>query len=300
MKAIVVGLGNQGLKRKKSLLKKNFFVCSVDTKNKSAEEKNVNRLKKYNYDTVFLCVPDHLKKKFIFYFLKKKKNIFVEKPLNLSEQDLFKIRKISNKYKVTFYVGYNHRFEPHFIKTKKCIEKKLLGKIYYLKIYYGNGTSKLVNKSWRKKNLDITNDLGSHLIDQLVFFFGIKKYKIIKSIKSLLENKIPDQSNIILKYNNILINFEMTYCSWENTLVFYLIGRKASIKIDNLCKWGPSTFKFQKRLMPSGKPKTISNKLIVSDPTWDLELKYFNSLIKKKVKNNLKNDLFIKKILNEL
>ena len=125
MKAIVVGLGNQGLKRKKSLLKKNFFVCSVDTKNKSAEEKNVNRLKKYNYDTVFLCVPDHLKKKFIFYFLKKKKNIFVEKPLNLSEQDLFKIQKISNKYKVTFYVGYNHRFEPHFIKTKKCIEKKL-------------------------------------------------------------------------------------------------------------------------------------------------------------------------------
>ena len=68
----------------------------------------------------------------------------------------------------------------------------------------------------------------------------------------------------------------MTYCSWENTLVFYLIGSKASIKIDNLCKWGPSTFKFQKRVIPSGKPKTISNKLILSDPTWDLELKYFN------------------------
>ena len=35
-----------------------------------------------------------------------------------------------------------------------------------------------------------------------------------------MENKTPDQSNIMLKYNNILVNFEMTYCSWENTFVF--------------------------------------------------------------------------------
>jgi predicted dehydrogenase len=300
LKAIVIGLGTQGLKRKNSLIKKNFFVCSLDTKNRYADEKKVDDLKKYNYDTVFLCVPDQLKKKYIFYFLKKKKNVFVEKPLNLSKEDLLKIEKVSNKYNIIFYVGYNHRFEPHLVKTKEYIKKKFLGKIYYLKIYYGNGTSKLVNKSWRRKILKINNDLGSHLIDQLIFLFGFKKYKIIKSIKNNFENKIPDQSNIFLKYNNILINFEMTYCSWENTLIFFLIGSKASIKIDNLCKWGPSIFKFQKRVLPSGKPKTISKKLIISDPTWDLELKYFNNLIKKKVKNNLKRDLFIKKFLNKL
>ena len=300
MKAIVIGLGTQGLKRRNSLIKKNFFICSVDTKNKNADEKNVDGLIKYNYDTVFLCIPDQFKKKYIFYFLKKNKNVFVEKPLNLSNEDLIKIQKVSNKHNVTFYVGYNHRFEPHLIKTKNYIKKKYLGKIYYLKIYYGNGTSKLVNKSWRKKILDINNDLGSHLIDQLIFLFGFKNYKIIKSIKNQLENKIPDQSNILLKYSNILINFEMTYCSWENTLIFYLIGSKASIKIDNLCKWGPSTFKFQKRVLPAGKPKTTSKQLILSDPTWDLELKYFNNLVKKKKKNNLKRNLFIRKFIKKL
>ena len=140
MKAIVIGLGNQGLKRKNSLIKKNFFVCSVDTKNKSAEEKNVTGLKKYNYDTVFLCVPDQLKKKFIFYFLKKKKNIFVEKPLNLAKKDLLKIQKISNKFKTIFYVGYNHD-RTTFNKNKNYIKKKYLGKIYYLKIYYEMASS---------------------------------------------------------------------------------------------------------------------------------------------------------------
>lgn len=300
MKAIVIGLGTQGLKRKKSLVKKNFFVCSVDPKNINADEKNIYTLKKYDFDTVFLCVPDFLKKKYIFFFLKKKKNIFVEKPLDLSEKDLIKIQKLSNYFKLTFYVGYNHRFEPHLVEVKRCIEKKLLGKIYYLKIYYGNGTSKLVNKSWRKKNLDINRDLGSHLIDQLTFLFGFQKYKIIKSLKSRLEDKIPNQSNILLKYKNILINFEMTYCSWENTLDFYLIGNKASIKIDNLCKWGPSVLKFQKRIFPSGKPKTTLKKLNSKDPTWDLELSHFSYLMDKKIKNDLKNDLFIKKFLNKL
>ncbi len=299
MRAVVIGLGTQGNKRLKSLNKKNYFVCSVDPINKKADESNISNLKNYEYDTVFLCVPDQLKKKYIFHFLREKKNIFVEKPLNLSKEVLLKIEKLSNIQKVRFYVGYNHRFEPHLIKTKEYLKKKLLGKIYCLKIYYGNGTAKLVNKSWRQKKLDINDDLGSHLVDQLAFLFGIKKFKNIKSIKNSMENKTSDQSNIILNFNNILVNFEMTYCSWENTFIFYLIGSKGSIKIDNLCKWGPSTFKYQKRVFPSGKPVVRSKKLILPDPTWDNELKYFNYLIKKKIKNNLQKDLFIQKLIKQ-
>jgi len=186
------------------------------------------------------------------------------------------------------------------IRTKKSLDTNIVGKIYYLKIYYGNGTAKLVNKSWRQKKLNINNDLGSHLVDQLVFLFGIKKYRIIKSIKNNMENETADQSNIILEYDKILVNFEMTYCSWENTFIFYLIGSKGAIKIDNLCKWGPSTFKLQKRKFPSGKPKIISNRLNIKDPTWIRELNYFNILIKNKIKTDLKKDLFIKNFLKKI
>ena len=300
MKAVVIGLGTQGNKRLKSLVKKNFFVCSVDPINKKADEKKISKLKKYDYDTVFLCVPDDIKKKYILYFLKKKKNILVEKPLDLSIKELSDIEKLSNLNKVILYVAYNHRFEPHLISVKESLDKNLVGKIYYMKIYYGNGTAKLVKKSWRQKKLNINYDLGSHLVDQLIFLFGIQKYKIIKSIKNNLENKNTDQSNIILKYRDILINFEITYCSWENTFIFYLIGSKGSIKIDNLCKWGTSTIKFQKRKFPSGKPKTNVKKLSISDPTWEEELKHFYYLLKKKKKNNLNKDLFIKKLLDKL
>ena len=300
MKAVVIGLGTQGKKRLKSLKKKNFFICSFDPFNKLADEKKIEALEYYNYDSVFLCVPDDLKKKYIFFFLKKKKNIFLEKPLNLNSKEIREIEKLANLNNVIFYTAYNHRFEPHLIRTKKSLYTNIIGKIYYLKIYYGNGTAKLVNKSWRQKKLNINNDLGSHLVDQLVFLFGIKKYRIIKSIKNNMENETADQSNIILEYDKILVNFEMTYCSWENTFIFYLIGSKGAIKIDNLCKWGPSTFKLQKRKFPSGKPKIISNRLNIKDPTWIRELNYFNILIKNKIKTDLKKDLFIKNFLKKI
>ena len=76
MKAVVIGLGTQGNKRLKSLNKKNFFVCSVDPKNKKADERNISNLKNYEYDTVFLCVPDQLKKKIYFPFFKRKEEYF--------------------------------------------------------------------------------------------------------------------------------------------------------------------------------------------------------------------------------
>jgi len=135
LRAVVIGLGTQGYKRLKSLKKKNLFICSVDPVNNEAGEKKISSLKKYNYDTVFLCVPDNVKKKYILFFLKKKKNVFVEKPLKLKNNELTTIEKLANFQKVIFYIAYNHRFEPHLVTVKKYIKKKTIGKIYNLKMY---------------------------------------------------------------------------------------------------------------------------------------------------------------------
>ena len=69
MKAIVVGMGVQGVKRKKSL--RNDFICSVD----KFKNQILNQLKvPLNiYDTVFVCVPDEEKVKIIKYSLRNKK-----------------------------------------------------------------------------------------------------------------------------------------------------------------------------------------------------------------------------------
>ena len=90
MKAIVVGMGVQGKKRKKFL--KKDFIYSVD-KRKTSDFKSLQDVPINTYDSVFLCTPDNTKLKLIKYCLKFKKNVLVEKPLLTTASELNKIEK---------------------------------------------------------------------------------------------------------------------------------------------------------------------------------------------------------------
>ena len=79
MKILIVGLGVQGLKRKKLL--NDHKVLTVDKVNKKADFKNIKDVPKNNYDAVFLCTPDKVKYSLLKYCIKNRKHILVEKPL---------------------------------------------------------------------------------------------------------------------------------------------------------------------------------------------------------------------------
>ena len=178
MKTIIVGMGVQGQKRKKFLGKD--FVYSVD-KFKRADFRSIYQVPLNKFDTVFLCVPDHEKLKIINYCINHKKHVLLEKPFIVNNSKiLINLEKRARKRKVVCYTAYNHRFEPIIIKLKNLIKSKKLGKIYKCKIFYGNGTSMLVKKSkWRDKGLGVVTDIGSHLLDLCLYWFG-KKIKLLK------------------------------------------------------------------------------------------------------------------------
>ena len=292
MKAIVVGMGVQGKKRKKFL--GNDFVFSVD-KFKKADFRLINQVPLKKFDTAFLCVPDNQKIKIIKYCLINKKNILVEKPLLAKKNNEIKnLEKLAIKNKVVLYSAYNHRFEPAIKKIRKLILNKKLGKIYNCRFFYGNGTSYLVNKSkWRDKGLGVITDIGSHLIDLCIFLFGkkIKNLKIIKINK--FENRAPDHALLGLEINGVSIELEMTLCMWKNNFTCDILASKGSVHLNSLSKWEKNTFIYRKRKLPSGKPiekKTFFKK---GDPTWQAENIHFKNLIKKNARTNLKKDILI-------
>ncbi len=300
MKVLVVGLGVQGKKRINILNKKQFYA-SVDPKNKKATFNDIKEAELNEYDSVFICTPDNEKLKIINYCLKNKKNILVEKPINIGlEKKIKYIEKIANKSKSIVYTAYNHRFEPHFIKIRNLIKRNFLGKIYYCGIFYGNGTARLVKKSpWRDSGLGIIHDLGTHLVDIIEFWFKKKiNYKLVA--KDNFENKSPDHAILISKTKSPLIRLEMSMCRWKNDLDCEIIGSKGSLKMSSLCKWGPSVLSLQKRVLPSGRPKEKKITIKKKDPTWALEQKYFENLIKLKKKNNLEKDIYISKTLKSI
>lgn len=293
----IIGFGNQGKKRAKYLNNKN--IKFTFDKNKSVSNfKSLEQLPLDKVSSVFLCVPDNVKIKLIKYLLKRKKHILVEKPLVLKKKDLDEIVKLQKK-KYLVYTAYNHRFEQNIIDLKKKIEKKIIGKIYYVKIYYGNGTSLLVKKSpWKDKSNGVLTDLGSHIIDLLIFLFPKKIFSFELVNKHSFENKSYDHVLFRSLNTNVKVFCEATFLSWKNNFFIDVIGEKGSLHVNGLCKWGPSYSICRIRKYPSGVPKEIIKRILSKDFTWIKEHQYF-----KKILNSVKNKKFLEKdiyISNEL
>ena len=300
MNIAIIGLGTQGIKRLKLL--KGYSIITVDPVNKKADYKRINDIPKNIYNAAFICTPDNKKLDIINYCIKYSKHILVEKPLYFKDEKILKnINNQIKEKKIVLYVAYNHRFEPNLIKIKKYIDKNVLGKIYFCKIFYGNGTARLVkNSPWRDKGDGVLSDLGSHLIDLIFFLFNDHKIKFRKVSFSKFENNSNDNVFIISDNTKIKFFLDMSLTSWKNNFNFEIVGEKGSIHINGLCKWSDSILYYRKRILPSGIPKEKKFVELKGDPTWELEHKYFFKLVKKRIILDLYEQVINYKIIKNL
>ena len=300
MRVIVAGLGVQGYKRRKHAGKD--FLASVDPFNSEADYQNIFDVPLKNYDAVLLCVPDEPKVELTEYALTNSKHVLLEKPLLAAEDDdILKLEQLARKNKVVCYTAYNHRFEPHFVQMRDLIASGKLGEIYSCRMFYGNGTARLVrNSKWRDRGGGVLPDLGSHLLDTCRFWFGpdIKEFRLTSA--HLFENLAPDHIIISSENNQPRIELEMTLCMWRNHFTCDILAEKGTAHIESLCKWGPSTFLYRSRVLPSGMPNETRRTLVQEDPTWESEYNYFKHLVASGTVTDLSNDYWLQTNLRRL
>jgi scyllo-inositol 2-dehydrogenase (NADP+) len=300
MRVIVVGLGVQGLKRQ-AIAGENV-VSTVDPANDIADYKKIQDVALADFDAALVCTPDEAKFKVLEYLIENKKNVLVEKPLlALNQGKLIQLLNLAQKNGVTCYTAYNHRFEPHFIRMQELLESKALGKIYSVRMFYGNGTARLVRESaWRDQGSGVLSDLGSHLLDTLRFWFGDDKDFSLKVEGAHCHENSAFDHVILSSVDSPAIQLEMSMLSWRNHFTADVYAEKGSAHISSLCKWGPSTFTHRTRILPSGRPPEESICLVQSDPTWETEYRYFEALCTKKIAGNLEQDIWLNQTLMEL
>ena len=298
-KILVLGYGVQG--RKRHAISKQSVVATVDPE---LDKSIVDFASIYDalesYDSVLMCVPDNQKEKLLTYCIENNKHVLVEKPLVVARADY--IEELGNLAKngVVFYTAYNHRFEPHFVKMKQLLDSGKLGKIYSCRMFYGNGTAKLVRDSvWRDKGLGVIADLGSHLIDTCFFWFSGNDFKFNLASYSKFENRSFDHAIISSENSEVRIELEMTLCMWRNHFTCDILAENGSAHIESLCKWGPSKFIHRKRAYPSGRPTEEQNVLVMNDPTWKSEIEHFNSLVTSKKFVSKESDKFLHTLFEE-
>jgi len=298
LRTIVVGLGVQGAKRRAVAGKE--VVATVDPMHADADYRTLTDVPLSTYDAALVCTPDETKVELLTHLLENGKHLLVEKPL-LADDPLV-LEKLANTARaknVVCYTAYNHRFEPHFVRMRDAIQSGRLGKIYCVRMFYGNGTARLVRDSaWRDKGAGVLPDLGSHLLDTALFWFGKPDALFEIYSANRFENRSFDHFSFGANGSPVL-QMEMTLLNWRNHFYADVFAEKGSAHIQSLCKWGPSTFTLRDRILPSGRPDEESVTLVQPDPTWELEYRYFKQLCVTG-ESNIANDIWINSVLNDV
>jgi predicted dehydrogenase len=301
LRTIVIGYGIQGKKRYKHC--GGDFTYYIDPNVETALYKNIREASLDSFDAACVCVPNSEKLEIIRYLLANGKHVLVEKPLWAETQKQLKdLQVLADKNKTVLYTAYNHRFEPSLTELRQAA--KNIGKIYSCRIFYGNGTAKLVADSpWRDSGIGIFGEIGSHLLDMVSFIFDGDSFAVELGLCKRHENKTPDHIIFLVKDNNqITVECEATYLSWKNTFTVDVIGEKGSVHVSGLCKWGKSVCEWRERVYPSGVPTSHKISWSIPDPTWDMEYRWFKHLCENNkflLTRNI-SDLRINHALNKL
>jgi predicted dehydrogenase len=300
MRVVVVGLGVQGYKRRR--VAGADFVAAVDPVNQEAEFRRIEDVPLDRYDAALACIPDEPKVATLDYLLGHGKHVLVEKPLWAADDaEIERLARLARAKGAVCYTAYNHRFEPHFVRMRELVASARLGAVYHCRMFYGNGTARLVRDSqWRDHGAGVLPDLGSHLLDTARFWFGEigDDFNVISS--RCFENRAPDHVVLGSRASTPQLEFEMTLLNWRNHFTCDLFAEKGSAHIASLCKWGPSSFTVRTRVLPSGRPPEETVTLVQDDPTWELEYAHFKRRCAEGKPADLADDRWLNQTLRRL
>lgn len=300
MRVIVAGMGVQGEKRRR--FAGPDYVACVDPVKPDADYKSIEDVPLADYDAALCCIPDAPKYDVLKYLLSNGKHALVEKPLwTPAFNQISELQSLANQKNLICYTAYNHRFEPHFVRMRDLIQSGRLGRIYSCRMFYGNGTARLVRNSvWRDEGAGVLPDLGSHLLDTCRFWFGSTLGNFELRAAHRFENRAPDHVVIASEDQAPRLELEMTLLSWRNHFTCDILAEHGTAHIESLCKWGPSTFIERTRVLPSGRPPEQSETLVQDDPTWAHEYDHFKNLCRTGAKTDLSADLWLSETLAQL
>jgi predicted dehydrogenase len=248
---------------------------------------------KKNYDFVFICNPSSRHIEYINKCIKYNiKNVFVEKPISNNLIQVKNLIKKTPHIQNSFLIGYVLLFNKLFIKTRRLLNEKKLGKLISATIVCNSNF-----KNWRKeikfyKTVSSKKNLGGGVLNELSheLSYAISLFEPIKNVFAKLsylgKKKIDVETNAKMICNTkknlnfgIFINFlsdkEERYCE--------IIGTKANLLLD---------FKHKALYLNNKKILYISDK--DKNHMYNAQLNFFVS------KNKNKNKIIYNKFNNAI
>ncbi len=293
MRYLVIGYGNIGAKRRQVLADR--CVATVDPYNPTADFASVADCPVDQYDAAVLAVPNRLKIELLEFLLARGKHALVEKTLLFPDREMAdRLQQIATRGRAIWYTSYNHRFEPHVVNVKRLLAEGVVGDVYRVRMFYGNGTAAEVAGTWRDDGLGVLEDMASHLIDLTGSVFG--RFGVDFLVWERRGHELSSIDHCILATTDRQVVIECSFLSWRNRWSIEVVGARGALRMEGLTKWGPSELIIQRRQFPSGVPEENRDVVTMPDPTWAADVRYFETMVASG-QTSYENDLWLSRTI---
>ncbi len=198
---------NSGTTSKRVAEKYHFDFCTSDEK-EILENDDIN--------TLFIATPHDTHAYYVIEGLKKNKNVYVEKPLCLTMDELVEIESLCAEAKRGVMIGFNRRFSPFAMLLKKKMGSGRMSMLYRVNA----GT--IPADSWiHDREIGGGRIVGEvcHFIDFMTFMCGSKPCKVSASVMEDPQ-RLDDTVNITVDFEN----------GSSGVVAYYANGSKALAK----------------------------------------------------------------------
>lgn len=164
-------------------------------------------------------------------------NIFTEKTLAANGEESLKICKLAQKAGGVNMVGYMARFAVPFHKARELLKSGVIGDVVSFQCHaYSSDFIGIPEKSHLRGG--VLRDLGCHVLDLAMWYFGELKISDTKVEPALPVNGESNAIFHVTGYNNIEGEFDVSWCREGYRVPDYglvIKGTKGSIEVNNDC-----------------------------------------------------------------
>ena len=182
------------------------------------------------------------------------KHAVIEKPFTIQSADALQLIEAAKKSKKVLSVYQNRRYDSEVATIKELLNKKLLGNIYEFEGHYDRYRIEAKPNAWREAVIPgsgIFYDLGAHLIDQALYFFGLPQ-TVTAEIRMIRPHaKVDDYFDVRFDYGFMRVLLKGSMLVREKGPHYMIHGDKGSF-----IKYGEDP---QEALLKAGELPTGKN-----------------------------------------
>jgi len=132
------------------------------------------------------------------------KHVVIDKPMTTTTADADELIALAAKCGRLLSVYQNRRWDNDFLTVKALVDAGRLGHVYAYEAHYDRYRP-AIKPGWRERpqpGSGILFDLGSHLIDQALFLFGMPETVMADVFAQRAEARVDDYFHVILSYRD--------------------------------------------------------------------------------------------------